>query len=82
MEYKGTLIMDKTTQDKWLDESLSVLLEAFAKDQVIRDILVFKGARILKYYIGAGGRFSKDIDSSLSFEFVSIHKIKAERISF
>jgi len=74
--------MDKIKRDQWLDKSLNVLLEVFAKDEAIKNILTFKGARILRYYLGDKSRFSMDIDSSLSFNFVSTHKIKAEQVAF
>jgi len=74
--------MDKQTRDKWLDSSLYVLFEAFAKDDIIRDLLTFKGARILKYHLKTMNRFSMDIDSSLSFEFVSTYKFKTEQTAY
>lgn len=74
--------MDEKSQDKWLDTSLEILFEAFARDKTLREILIFKGARILKYHLGDLNRFSRDIDSNLSFEFVNTHRLKKEQTDF
>lgn len=74
--------MDEKSQNKWLEKSLEILFEAFARDKTLREILIFKGARILKYHLGNLNRFSRDIDSNLSLEFVNTHGLKKEQTDF
>jgi len=60
--------MNPRKQEAWRDQVVSEILEAIAKDDELRDALIFKGARILNIHLGAA-RQSLDIDSNLNVNF-------------
>ena len=57
-------------QDAWRDDALDVLMVALSTDHELRAALIFKGARILSARLGKPHRFSRDIDASMTQEFV------------
>ena len=61
--------MNKTQQNEWKNRLLDEVLIAFAAHAGLRDVLIFKGARILNRLLGDAGRQSLDLDSNLTIEF-------------
>lgn len=57
--------MGPDEQQSWKDEALEFVLQAVAADEVLRSLLVFKGARILYRRLGTAGRMSLDLDATL-----------------
>lgn len=57
--------MNPDDQQSWRDARLDDLLTAFADDDDVRDLLVFRGARILHQHLGTITRRSYDLDSAL-----------------
>jgi len=79
----GCLHMNKTEQNQWKNEVLAFVLEAFARHEPLRSILVFKGARILNMRLGdATLRQSFDLDSNLDFQCVEKPPQKEELLTF
>jgi len=65
--------MNPLEQNRWKSAVLEEALQAFASDTVLRDSLIFKGARILNLRLGNEIRQSLDIDSNLAFGFQQAH---------
>ncbi len=65
------------SENQWRDSILNIVLKAFAFNPDLNKALVFKGARILNQHLGRG-RFSLDIDSSFSTEFIQEHKSREQ----
>lgn len=62
--------MNNEQRDAWQDKALRSVLQAIAASPVLRDSLVFKGARILNLRLGGqAARQSYDIDSNLAAGF-------------
>jgi hypothetical protein len=61
--------MNPEQQQRWKSEVLDEIFVALAAAEQLRGRLVFKGARVLRRYLGEG-RQSLDIDSNLSRAFV------------
>jgi hypothetical protein len=60
--------MGPEEQLSWKDEALDFLLQAIAGDPSLRQMLVFKGARILYMGLGVPGRKSLDLDATLQLD--------------
>lgn len=65
--------MNPKEQNRWKNELLELVLVAFAIHAPLRNMLVFKGARILNLLLGETLRESLDIDSNLDLGFTAVH---------
>jgi hypothetical protein len=75
--------MNKTEQNQWKNKVLEFALEAFARHEPLRSVLVFKGARILNMRLGdVSLRQSFDLDSNLDLEYAENHPQKEDRLTF
>lgn len=75
--------MNKTEQNQWKNKVLEFALEAFARHEPLRSVLVFKGARILNMRLGdVSLRQSFDLDSNLDLEYEKNHPQKEDRLTF
>jgi len=75
--------MNKTEQNQWKNKVLEFALEAFARHEPLRSVLVFKGARILNTRLGDTPlRQSFDLDSNLNVQCADKHPLKADLITF
>jgi hypothetical protein len=73
--------MNLSQQEDWKFEVISQILLAVAKNECLKDALIFKGALILNEYLPTK-RKSLDIDSNLADEFLSIYPTRETRESF
>jgi len=64
--------MDQTQRNQWVNEVVGEVFSAMAADEVIREALIFKGARVLNMYLG-DDRQSLDVDSNFTAEFAQGH---------
>jgi hypothetical protein len=79
----GCLHMNKTEQNQWKNDVLEFVLEAFARHEPLRSVLVFKGARILNMRLGDTPlRQSFDLDSNLNVQCADKYPLKADRLTF
>lgn len=62
--------MNRDEQQAWVNETLDLIFEALAQRESVREILIFKGARVLHRRLGAAVRQSYDIDANLTRAFV------------
>lgn len=60
--------MNPAQQTQWKDAILTEILRAISRHELLKNALVFKGARILSLHLGSG-RKSLDIDANLPMEF-------------
>jgi hypothetical protein len=60
--------MNPAQQNSWQDAILTEILRAISNHELLKQALVFKGARILSLHLGSG-RKSLDIDANLQMEF-------------
>jgi hypothetical protein len=75
--------MNKTEQNQWKNKVLEFALEAFARHEPLKSVLVFKGARILNMRLGDSSlRQSFDLDSNLDFHCAEIYPQKEARLKF
>jgi hypothetical protein len=63
--------MEQQAFDRWKSAVLAEVLAAFAQHPPLRDVLIFKGARILNLRLGEESRQSLDIDSNLDVAFAT-----------
>ena len=73
--------MNLSQQEDWKFEVISQILLALAKNERLKDALIFKGALILNEYLPTK-RKSLDIDSNLAEEFLSLYPTRETRESF
>lgn len=73
--------MNLSQQEVWIFEAISQILPALAKNERLKDALIFKGALILNEYLPTK-RKSLDIDLNLADEFVSLYPIRETRELF
>ena len=60
--------MNPFQHNQWKDAILAEILRAISRHESLKNVLVFKGARILSIHLGSG-RKSLDIDANLPMEF-------------
>ncbi|MGA2533255.1 MAG: nucleotidyl transferase AbiEii/AbiGii toxin family protein [Candidatus Aminicenantales bacterium] len=73
--------MNRSQQEDWKFEVISQILLALAKNEGLKDALIFKGALILNEYLPTK-RKSLDIDSNLTDEFLSRFPTQKTRESY
>ncbi len=61
--------MNSEQRNIWKNEVLDTIFEALAASPELRDVLIFKGARVLNRRLANGGRQSLDLDTNLSSGF-------------
>jgi len=72
--------MDQTQRNQWVNEVVGEVFSAMAADEVIREALIFKGARVLNMHLG-DDRQSLDVDSNFTAEFAQGHPdLEARRL--
>ena len=64
--------MNEIQRDRWENMVVSEVLSAMVADDVLRDALIFKGARVLNMHLG-DDRQSLDVDSNFTAEFAVGH---------
>ncbi len=73
--------MNPSQQEDWKFEVIPQILLALAKNERLKDALIYKGALILNEYLPTK-RKSLDIDSNLADEFLSLYPTREMRESF
>ncbi|MCX8492765.1 MAG: nucleotidyl transferase AbiEii/AbiGii toxin family protein [Chthoniobacterales bacterium] len=64
--------MNKIERNRWVNTVVGEVLSAMVSDEVLRDALIFKGARVLNMHLG-DDRQSLDVDSNFTAEFAEGH---------
>ena len=64
--------MNEIQRNRWENMVVSEVLSAMVADDVLRDALIFKGARVLNMHLG-DDRQSLDVDSNFTAEFAVGH---------
>ena len=65
--------MDQTQRNQWVNEVVAEVFSAMVADEVLRNALIFKGARVLNMHLG-DDRQSLDVDSNFTAEFAAGHR--------
>ena len=73
--------MNPSQQEDWKFEVIPQVLLALAKNERLKEALIYKGALILNEYLPTKRR-SLDIDSNLADEFLSLYPARETRKSF
>lgn len=71
--------MNQQEASRWKNEAIDQVLAAFAGYAPLRDVLIFKGARILNLRLGVESRQSLDLDANLDFSFTTAHATLQEQ---
>lgn len=79
MEGICTVIMEKENQQLWIRDALDSIFEAFACSSDVKNMLIFKGARILNMHLHNKGRMSLDIDSNVSYRLLRQNTTKSSQ---
>lgn len=58
--------MNRDQQAAWLNENATEILKAISLSDTLRELLIFKGARILNLRLNGEGRQSLDLDANLA----------------